>query len=296
MPHLTTDDGIRLFYEEAGSGTPVVFVHEFGGDHRSYEPQLRYFARRYRAIAYNARGYPPSDVPASLERYGQDRARDDIRAVLDALGIAKAHIVGISMGSYAAVHLGMAYPERALSLVLGGCGHGSAGDPAARLRFQRDAEESAARLDADGIAPFAAGYAVSPTRVQFENKDPRGWAEFSRQLAEHSALGSAMTLRGVQACRPALQDLVDRLAKLMLPVLIATGDEDWPCLEAGLLLKRTIATAALAILPNTGHTLNIEEPDLFNRLCDDFFHQVESGRWPVRDPRAQGSRSFGARS
>ena len=142
MPHLATDDGVRLFYEEAGTGTPIVFAHEFAGDSRSYEPQLRYFARRYRCIAYNARGYPPSDVPAKLEHYSQDRARDDIRAVLDALGIAKAHIVGVSMGSYAALHFGLHYPERALSLVLGGCGHGSPASAASRSQFQEDAEKT----------------------------------------------------------------------------------------------------------------------------------------------------------
>ncbi|HEX9489152.1 MAG TPA: alpha/beta hydrolase [Stellaceae bacterium] len=295
MPHIATDDGIQLYYEEAGSGTPIVFVHEFAGDHRSYEPQLRYFARRYRAVAFNARGYPPSDVPARLECYSQDRARDDIRAVLDALGIAPAHIVGISMGSYAALHFGMAYTERARSLVLGGCGHGSTTDPAARTQFQQEAEKTAAWLDERGMAPFASGYAVNPMRVQFQNKDPRGWGEFARQLGEHSAVGAAMTLRGVQARRPSLYDLVPAMAKLALPVLIATGDEDWPCLEPALLLKRTIPSAALAMLPNTGHTLNIEEPALFNRLCDDFFHQVDAGRWPARDPRAASARAFGGR-
>ena len=293
MPHLTTDDGIRLFYEEAGSGTPIVFVHEFAGDHRSYEPQLRYFSRRYHAIAYNARGYPPSDVPAKLERYSQDRARDDIRAVLDALKLDKAHVVGISMGSYAALHFGLAYPDRALSLVLGGCGHGSTTDAAARKQFQEDAEKTAAALDAQGIGAFAQSYAVSPMRVQFQNKDPRGWAEFARQLAEHSAVGSAMTLRGVQGRRPSLYELSDGLARLTVPVLVATGDEDWPCLEPALFLKRAVPTAAVAVLPNTGHTLNIEEPALFNRLCDDFFHQVQQGRWPRRDPRALSARTFG---
>src|SRR5262245_9670862 len=89
MPLLTTDDGVKLYYEEAGSGTPIVFVHEFAGDWRSWETQMRHFGRRYRCIAFNARGYPPSDVPDDVERYSQERARDDIRAVLDALNLDK---------------------------------------------------------------------------------------------------------------------------------------------------------------------------------------------------------------
>src|SRR5215467_16094956 len=128
MPHVTTDDGVRLYCEETGSGTPIVFVHEFADDCRGFEPQIRYFARRYRCIAYNARGYPPSDVPKDPERYSQDRARDDIRSVLDGLKIDKAHIVGLSMGGFAALHFGFTYQDRARSLTIGGCGYGAAPD------------------------------------------------------------------------------------------------------------------------------------------------------------------------
>ena len=125
MPTLAADDGVKLHYEEAGSGTPLLFVHEFAGDHRSWESQLRHFSRRYRCIAYNARGYPPSDVPEEFERYSQEWARDDARAVLDRLGIDKAHVVGLSMGAFATLHFGLAYPERALSITTAGVGSGA---------------------------------------------------------------------------------------------------------------------------------------------------------------------------
>jgi pimeloyl-ACP methyl ester carboxylesterase len=138
-------------------------------------------------------------------------------------------------------------------------------------------------------------YARGPTRVQFQNKDPRGWAEFAGHLAEHSTPGSAKTMRGVQARRPSLWDLTDRMRNLEVPTLIVTGDEDDPCLEPGLLMKRTIPTAALVVFPNTGHAVNLEEPDLFNRSCAEFFHQVESGRWPRRDPRSQTGSILGVR-
>ena len=284
MPYLTTDDGIRLYYEEAGAGDPIVFVHEFAGDYRSYETQLRYFSRRYRCIAFNARGYPPSDVPEDAARYSQQRARDDIRAVLDALGIPKAHIVGISMGGFAVLHFGFAYPDRASSLVVAGCGYGA--QPDKRQQFHDETARTAAQIAEWGMAAVAKTYGAGPTRVQYENKDPRGYAEFMAQLAEHSTLGAANTMRGVQARRPSLWDLVDEMKRLDVPTLVATGDEDDPCLEPGLLMKRMIRSAALVVFPNTGHALNIEEPDLFNRACDDFFHQVETGRWPRRDARA----------
>src|SRR5690349_23223110 len=160
MPHLTTDDGIRLYYEEAGSGTPVVFVHEFAGDHRSWEPQVRYFSRTYRCIAYNARGYPQSDVPSDAARYSQDRARDDIRSVLDALKIEKAHIVGLSMGGFATLHFGFTYPERARSLVIAGCGYGA--EPDKRAQFAAEAEASAKRFEEQTMAKAAEAYALGP--------------------------------------------------------------------------------------------------------------------------------------
>jgi pimeloyl-ACP methyl ester carboxylesterase len=284
MPHLTTDDKVKLYYEEVGTGIPIVFVHEFAGDVRSYEMQLRHFGQRYRCVAFNARGYPPSDVPANGELYSQERARDDIRAVLDALKIDKAHIVGLSMGGFAALHFGFTYPDRARSLVIAGCGYGAAPDK--RAQFAAEAEAAATGFEQAGMAKAAEAYALGPTRVQFQNKDPRGWREFAGQLAAHSTEGSARTMRGVQARRPSLFDLIDKMQTIAAPTLIMTGDEDWPCLEPALLMKRTIPTAALVVMPNAGHAINLEESMAFNQHIADFFHTVDVGAWRKRDPRA----------
>lgn len=285
MPHVTTDDGVKLYFEEVGEGTPIVFVHEYAGDHRSWEPQMRHFGRRYRCITYAARGYPPSDVPESFESYSQDRATDDIRSVLDGLGIDAAHVVGLSMGGFATLHFGFRYPDRALSLTVAGCGYGADADR--REQFRRETEATSARIAAETMAVVGKSYAIGPTRVQFQAKDPRGWKEFETQLCEHSTLGSANTMRGVQARRPSLYDLVDKMRALTVPTLIVNGDEDDPCLDVGNLMKRMIPSAALSVLPKTGHTMNIEEPALFNAVVEDFMHTVESGRWTLRDPRSQ---------
>ncbi len=291
MGLLTTDDGIRLHYEEAGSGVPIVFVHEFAGDSRSFEPQLRHFARRYRCIAFNARGYPPSDVPLEPERYSQARARDDIRAVMDALGVDRAHLVGLSMGGFAALHFGFTYPARARSLVVAGCGYGA--EPEQQEKFQKESEKWARRFESMEMKEAAAIYAEGPTRVQFQNKDPRGWREFAQRLAEHSSAGAALTQRGVQKRRPSLYDLLDKMAAITAPTLIMTGDEDWPCLAPGILMKRAIPTAALVVMANAGHAINLEEPELFNRHLGDLFHAADLGTWPKRDPRALASAILG---
>jgi pimeloyl-ACP methyl ester carboxylesterase len=284
MPHLTTDDNVRLYYEEVGSGIPILFVHEFAGDHRSWEPQMRYFARRYRCIAYNARGYPPSEVPPATASYSQARACADIRCVLDQLRLDKAHIVGLSMGGLAVVHFGLAYPERARSLLVAGAGYGS--EAGERDKFRVEAETIAGKLDRDGMAKFAEAYAYGPTRVQFEGKDPRGFAEFKLMLAEHSAKGAIGTQLGVQRQRPSLFELAEQLRQLTVPMLVVTGDEDWPCLLPNIFLKRTCPAAALLVIPNSGHAVNLEEPAQFNAALADFLAQVDAGRWPKRDPRA----------
>lgn len=284
MPHATTDDGVRLYYEETGAGVPVIFVHEFAGDCRSWEPQLRRFGQRYRCIAFNARGYPPSDVPESPAAYSQERAADDIRAVLDHLRIDRAHIVGLSMGGFATLHFGFRHAGRARSLCVAGCGYGAEREQ--RERFRSEAAAIAEFITSAGMPAFAEKYAYGPTRVQFENKDPRGFGEFKRMLAEHSALGSANTQRGVQRERPSLYDLIEPMKRLTVPTLILTGDEDWPCLVPGVLMKQSIPSAALAVMPNCGHAINLEAPDEFNRIVGEFLAQVDSGRWPMRDPRA----------
>lgn len=284
MPYVTTRDGVRLYYEEAGSGKPLLFVHEFGGDVRSWEPQMRYFSRRYRCITYGARGYPPSDVPENVDSYSQEIAVNDMVDVLDALGIGQAHVVGLSMGGFATLHFGLRHPERALSLVVAGAGYGA--EKQYEEYFRNVSLEVARQFELQGSKEFAKTYSMAASRIAFLLKDPRGWREFADQLAEHSATGSALTMRGVQARRPSIYDLEDPLRTMMVPTLIVVGDEDDHCLQPGMFMKRTIPASGLLVLPKSGHTLNIEEPAMFNMHVGDFLATVEQGKWAPRDPRA----------
>jgi len=286
MPVLTTDDGVKLHYEEVGTGTPIVFVHEFAGDCRSWEAQMRYFGRRYRCIAFNARGYPPSEVPDNVSKYSQERARDDIKAVFDALKLDKAHIVGLSMGGFATLHFGFTYPQRALSLVVAGCGYGASGDK--KAQFAVEVEAAAARFEQLGMDKAAEGYASAPSRVQFQNKDPRAFAHFCAEFAKHSALGSANTLTGVQGRRPTIYSLERKFRQLKVPLHMVSGDEDDNCLEPGIFIKRVCPSATLTVVAGTGHAVNLEEPALFNRITAEFLAQVDSGRWKPRDVRSLG--------
>jgi len=293
MAAIVTDDGVTLHAEEAGQGEPLVFIHEFAGDHRSWEPQVRFFSAAYRCVTYAARGYPPSDVPTDPAAYSQARAVADAIAVLDGLGMARAHLVGLSMGGFTALHLVLAHPDRVLSAVVAGAGYGA--QPERAEAFRTESMLTAAAFAAEGAAKVAERYAVGPARVQFQNKNPRGWAEFAAALAGHSDLGSALTMRGVQAARPSLYALTGELAAVRTPVLVLTGDEDDGCLEPALMLKWTIPTAGLAVLPRTGHTANLEEPDVFNRAVDRFLGAVARGAWHPRDPRSVSESTMGLR-
>jgi pimeloyl-ACP methyl ester carboxylesterase len=291
MPAIVTGDGVSLHAEEAGEGEALLFIHEFAGDHRSWEPQVRYFSGAYRCVTYAARGYPPSDVPTDPAAYSQARAVADAIAVLDGLGIDRANVVGLSMGGFTALHLVLAHPERIISAVAAGAGYGA--QPERADAFRSESMITAAAFAAEGAAKVAERYAVGPARVQLQNKNPRGWAEFAQALAGHDSLGSALTMRGVQAARPSLYGLTDELATVKVPVLVLVGDEDEGCLEPALMLKRTIPTAGLAVLPRTGHTANLEEPDVFNRAVDRFLSTVARGAWHPRDPRSISASTTG---
>jgi pimeloyl-ACP methyl ester carboxylesterase len=276
-------NNVNLYYEEAGSGIPIFFVHEFAGDWRSWEGQVRFFSSRYRAITFSARGYGPSEVPASPQAYSQDIQVEDVKELLDALGIDMAHICGLSMGSYTSLLFGLKYPHRARSLTIAGSGYGSGQN---RQEFHTRVTEMAEKMLQEGMKSVSGSYALGPARVQLQNKNPRAWEEFLRQFEEHSPMGSAYTLLGVQRQRPSVTDLGGELKKMSLPVLILLGDEDEAGMEGSLFMKRNIPRAGLEIFPRSGHAVNLEEPERFNYSLLSFITAVDAGRWDPRDPRS----------
>jgi proline iminopeptidase len=284
MPYAVTRDKVQLYFEEAGSGTPIIFLHEFAADHSNWEPQLRYFSRGHRCIAYSARGYTPSEVPASAEAYTYRHFYTDALAVLDHLRIAQAHFVGLSMGSYSSLQVALNAPERALSMTLAGIGSGSNLEHLDAFRAQCRA--NADQFETLGSAEVAKVTREAPGRIPFLVKDPRGHADFYAALARHDARGSANTMRSFQGGRPSIYTQADAIAKVTTPALIICGDEDDNCIAPSLFLKQHLAASGLAFFPKSGHVLNLEEPALFNETVGRFIALVEAGRWGPRDPRS----------
>jgi len=277
MPYITTTDNVNLYFEETGSGTPILFIHEMAGDHRSWEPQIRYLSRFYRCIVFNARGYYPSDIPKNVKAYSQKTAANDALAILDGLKLQQAHIVGLSMGSSATLQFGIDHESRALSLTIMGCGSGSDPD---MLENNRTRYRAMAQNILDGhYQGFVAEYSSGPYRQPFLKKDPRGWEEFRNRLMTHNPTGKANTLLGVQAERPSLYELETHIEKIKLPTLIMVGDLDEPCVPASIFLQKAIKNSGLYVLPKTGHTINLEEPMQVNYQLHQFLTAVEKDQW-----------------
>ncbi len=287
MPHAPAADGVSLYFEDTGSGPPVLFLHEYAGEAASWRGQVAALEGTYRCIVTAARGYPGSDVPENEDAYGQDIAINDAVAVLDDLDLERAHVVGLSMGAYTALRVALAHPGRVASVVAASGGAGSL--PATRSAFVAEALRTAGNILADGTVP-AEALASGPTRVQYRAKDPAGWAAFRDAFAGHDPIGAALTLKQVQAARPSLYEFETAFREVEIPVLLMVGDEDDPCLDVNLFLKRTIPTAGLLVFAKSGHLLNLEEPERFNRALLDFLEAVGQGKWEPRATDADPNR------
>jgi pimeloyl-ACP methyl ester carboxylesterase len=284
MPSVQVN-GVEIFYQEAGSGFPLILSHEFAGSWESWKDQIRFFSRRYRVIAYNDRGYPPSSVPEDPALYSEEQSVEDLRALMDALGIPQAHIGGLSMGGAITLKFGIAHPERCRSLTIAGAGSGTTN----REQFLKEQNATATAFEQQGTAAVAEFYTRGPARVQLAAKDPLGFGEFVQLFRQHSAEGSAKTMRGVQMRRRSIYEVEEELRRVEVPALILVGDEDELCLEPALFMKRRMPNAGLSILPKSGHAINLEEPALYNQLVLDFLTRVEQGAW---HPRAEVSTSM----
>src|SRR6516162_3447319 len=260
MPYAEAT-GARLYFEESGEGHPIIFIHEFASDMRGWETQLRYFSRSYRCIAYNARGYLPSDVPEHPSLYTWELAVNDVAALMRCLSIDRAHLVGLSMGGYTALQFGLRYPEKTSAIVAASVGSGS--HPSQRDAWLRETSVLARIFIDHGMVAVAERIARGPARIQLKYKDRNSWREFVVRLRQHSPLGMSNTMARCQALRPSLHDLRDQLSDMAIPVLLAVGDEDVRCLETNLMLKSALPNAGLWICPNTGHAINLEEPAAF---------------------------------
>ena len=278
MPHASVN-GISLYYEESGQGDAIVFAHEFSDDCRSFAGQVAHFAPRYRCVVYNARGFAPSEAPEALDAYSLEHSVEDMTGLMRHLGIDRAHVVGISMGSMTTLQFGLRHPDMARALVI--CGTGPGDTARAKARFEAEIEDFIADIETRGWPQVAEDYGLTDDRRRLRDKNPAAYSGFKERLAMRARNGPLQTLRRTVTGRPLLADLAGQLEAMEVPTLILTGDEDHVCIDTSLYLKRLLPAAGLSIVPGTGHAVNLEEPDLFNCTLDSFFGVVEAGRWSL---------------
>jgi len=260
VPYATTDDGVRLYYEEAGIGQPLVFVHEFAGDHRSWEPQMRFFARRHRCIAYAARGYTPSDVPAAPEAYSYLHFMRDAVAVLDHLKIAKTHYCGLSMGGMIGQTFALKYPGILQTLVLA--------DTSSRIPPEVGPmwEERIKVAQTQGMQPL-----VQPTlerwlTASYRSAHPETVARIGKLIADTPVPGYVGCCHAI----PKL-NLTARLKEIKAPIQIIVGaDDQGTPVAMSQAIHDNAPGSRLDILPNAAHLSNIEQPAAFDRALAEF--------------------------
>jgi pimeloyl-ACP methyl ester carboxylesterase len=269
-------NGVGIHYEVAGTGFPLVWAHEWGGCSASWDPQVRCLARYYRVITYDARGYPPSEVPVTDEAYSQEIAVADLYGLLLHLGISEAYVGGLSMGGSTSLNFAISHPDVVKALIIASSGAGSSN----REQFEADMLGMIHKLESTGVEAVADTFARGPTRVQLLRKDPKAWREFYNNFVQRSPIGLAQCVQQVILRRKTVYELEAQLRQVEAPTLIMVGDEDEPCIEPGIFMKRSIPHSGMTFFPQSGHLLNLEEPELFNRSVLDFLSLAEKGKWP----------------
>ncbi len=267
-------DGVNIYYEDEGQGHPIVFIHGFSSNLNSWDEQMPDLLEKYRVVRYDCRGHGRSESPAEPSGYSQEILVGETLGLLDALGIEKTYLCGLSMGGNVALHMGINHPHRVEAVISACTGSGSSQEDGFIDQFKIYTDI----LDKGEIERFADMHMSGPSYTRLVELRPDLKDSKRKALMENNAVGLANTIRGVQMKRPPIMSLEDKLKKLEVPVLVIVGDEDMPCIEPADFMHQHIPRSRLVVLPRTGHILNMERPADFNREVMDFLNSVESGQ------------------
>ena len=280
MPTIQTEDGISLYFEESGAGDPILFVHEFGGDYRSWAHQVPVFFRTHRCLTYSARGFLPSSVPDDRNCYGQAWATSDALAVINHLNIERVHLVGTSMGSFTSLDFALKHPERTLSVTLVGNSSGPRND-AERNEYRRVWIGEEVRLrEAQGTVGAVKVLENDPAYQSLQKNKPGAWATYAENLREQSVLGAIHILSTLHWNRRSLFDVETQLRTFDKPVLLVTGDDDYYLVgETNQFLNEVLPDCSWHNFQGTGHLVNIEKSTEFNELLGEFLRSVNTEKY-----------------
>ena len=278
MAEFTTADGVKIFYEVQGEGAPIVFVHEFGGDYRSWARQVATLKSDHRCISFSARGFWPSEAPDEETSYGQSRSSSDLLALIDHLVLDAVHLVGTSMGSFTSLDVALAHPERVLTLTLVGNSSGPR-DALERDQYRQNWIGEEVRLrEARGPAGAVDVLRSDPAYRSFQANDPESWATYATNLEQQPVHSAIHILKTLHWSRVSLFDQADRLRAFDKPVLLVTGAEDYYLVaETNDFLVQTLPSCQHLHFDRTGHLANIERAAEFNAALRSHVERI-SGR------------------
>jgi len=269
MPYVRTDDRVRIYYEEHGAGTPLVLAYGIGGNVKMWDVNVPGLARRHRLVLWEPRGHARSDSPEDPAKYSFRRWALDLKAVLDHLGLRRAHVGGLSLGAGIATRFALAFPGRVRSLVVTNSSSAS-GLPLSwqNLVMRARSIEITLTQGMDAMAEFA--MAENPNVSERLALDPGAKAEFYEEYRQLTPIGYANALRALLA----MDHITDQLPRLRMPVLLIGGDRD-PSLGPMKVIHRKIRGSKLVVLSPASHFANRDQPDAWNRLVLDFLARVE---------------------
>ncbi|PYM33814.1 MAG: hypothetical protein DME15_10290 [Candidatus Rokuibacteriota bacterium] len=272
MPYVRTDDRVRIYYEEHGAGTPLVLAYGIGGNVKMWDVNVPGLARGHRLVLWEPRGHARSDSPGDPAKYSFRRWALDLKAVLDHLGLRRAHVGGLSLGAGIATRFALAFPGRVRSLVVTNSSSAS-GLPLSwqNLVMRARSIEITLTQGMDAMAEFA--MAENPNVSERLALDPGAKAEFYEEYRQLAPIGYANALRALLA----MDHITDQLPRLRMPVLLIGGDRD-PSLGPMKVIHRKIRGSKLVVLSPASHFANRDQPDAWNRLVLDFLARVEKKR------------------
>lgn len=247
-----TRDGVRLYYEDHGSGPAVLLTHGYSSTSQMWRGQVAAFKDRYRIIVWDMRGHGASDYPPDPALYSTAHTVADMAVVLDECGLDRAVIGGLSLGGYSTLAFHLAHPERCRALLLCDTGPGFKRDES-RLAWNERAKTRAATLEREGLAALGAGAEVK----QAKHRDASGLAHAARgMLAQENS------------------DVYQSLPGIDKPALVVVGDNDTPFLAAADLMAAKIPGCEKAVVSKAGHSSNIDNPAEFNAAVGAFLDRV----------------------
>lgn len=270
MSALAVGD-VPFHVEVTGDGPPLVLLHGFTGSGATWSGLVEAFAADYRLVRIDLLGHGRSASPPDLGRYSLEHSVEDLRAILDRLGLERVDLLGYSLGGRVALNFAVTAPERVHALVLESASPGipSAEERAARVRGD---EQLAELLEREGIARFVDYWENIPLFASQRALPPDVRARLRSQRLRGNPLGLANSLRGMGA--GAMTPLFDRLGDLNRPTLLVVGELDAKYRELGETMRAALPDATLQVIANAGHAAHVEQPEAFARVVREFLDRV----------------------